>query len=156
MNKLALLSSIIFAIGCSHNTSQVNSFCTYEGIELDTTNLAQLNENDIIAKWKLQSVIDLSDCSIYKNPLSDFFYIELEFKESKQIGGHTTNEFYGTYILENKEIQISISTITEINEQEWGRKFLNAANNTNFVFIEDTMLFIFFNQSSEVMVFTIN
>lgn len=151
-----LFPFVIVAIGCSDHTSNVNSPFTYEGVELDTNQIVEISEQDLLGEWKLQSFIDLSDYSIYKNPEPEVFYIELEFKESNQIRGHTTNEFYGTYILEDKKIKMSISTITEINDLEWGRKFLNATSNTDYIFIEGSNLFIFFNQSSEVMVFTKN
>ena len=116
MRKLALLPFFIVVICCSEDTSSINSIWTYKGVELDTNKIVEISEQDLVGEWKLQSLIDLSDSSIYKNPEPEVFYIELEFKESNQIRGHTTNEFYGTYILEDKKIKISISTITEIND----------------------------------------
>ncbi|MBC8346910.1 MAG: hypothetical protein ISR82_06975 [Candidatus Marinimicrobia bacterium] len=47
-------------------------------------------------------------------------------------------------------------SITELNEFKWTMKFIEAARSTDYIFIEDSTLFIFFNQSSEVMAFKKN
>ena len=154
MKKLALFSFVIIVIGCSNDNSNVDSVCTYEGVELDTNQIVVIREQDLVGEWKLQFFVDLLDCSIENEPVNfPRPLVVISFEDSLQLSGHTTNEFYGNYFLVRGKIEMSVSFLTEINENKWTRKFLEAARNTDYIFIEDSKLFIFFNQSSNVMVF---
>ncbi len=160
MKILALLSVVIVASGCSNNNPNVNSPCTYEGVEIDTNKIAVISYQALLGEWTLKSFIDLSDCSIENEPDSinslPIRSVVIRFEDSIHVSGHTNNEFYGNYSLVGKKIEMSVNSLTEINEHKWTKKFLEAAPNTEYIFIEDSKLFIFFYQTSKVMVFTKN
>ena len=151
MKKNILLAYLIIVIGCSKNPQELNSICTYENVKLDTTNI-NLNENDILATWVLHSIVDLSDCSVKNRPEEFPEIVVISFNDSCKISGHTGNEFVGNYFLVENKIKININTLTELGEPEWALNFLNAVKNLDYCFIKESKLFIFFNQSTKVMI----
>ncbi|MDZ7724337.1 MAG: hypothetical protein U5R06_16410 [candidate division KSB1 bacterium] len=103
----------------------------------------------------MESFVDLSDCSIANQPDNiNVFIVRLKVLDSDSISGNTANEFVGSYSIHNNKIDFNIHSLTEINEPEWAKKFLEAAKNTDYVFIRQSKLFIFYEQSTKVMVFT--
>ncbi len=158
---LKLLTMFLFIglpqISCSDSTSNPKPVCTYEDIELNTSNLGMLKQTDIIGEWILRSFINLTNCNIENEP-EEFprHAVIISFDDSNQVSGHTSNEFYGYYALTNNEIRLDIRSETEINEPKWAIKFLKATNNMDYASIKNSKLFVFFNESSEVMVFKKN
>lgn len=150
MKKICLFICIIITISCS--TDPENK-CMYKNVKLDTTNKT-LNKTEIIATWSLQSFVNLSDCSI-KNEPENFStpLVVINFQDSAELKGHTANEFIGNYTISSNKIQLTINSLTEINEPEWALKFLEAAEMTDYAFIENSRLFVFFDQFLKVMIF---
>lgn len=154
--KILILFGLSFIGICCSNPVGNNSICSYEDVKLDTTGMV-LEKSNLIETWTLQSFVDLTDCSVENEP-QDFPapVVVITFQDSGKVVGHTSNEFIGDYTVSNKEIELTIHSLTEINEPKWAMKFLEALKTTDYAFIEKSKLFIFYNQSSQVMVFTKN
>ena len=159
MSTRQMLILFIFSITCiccSTNPEDNNSICTYEDVKLDTTGTI-LEKSDIIGTWTLRCFVDISDCSV-KNEPEGFPTpaVVISFQDSGKVSGHTGPEFTGNYTLSNNNIKISPLLRPELPEPkpEWANMFYKAALTADYAFIEKSKLFIFFNQSSHVMVFT--
>ncbi|MBC8345267.1 MAG: hypothetical protein ISR82_01405 [Candidatus Marinimicrobia bacterium] len=112
MKVLALFTVVIVVIGCLND----NSVCTYEGVDLDTNQIAVISNQVLAGEWKLISFIDLSDCSVENEPVGGFLKPEvvISFEDSLQLSGHTTNKFYGSYTLLGKKINMSVNSISYV------------------------------------------
>jgi len=145
-------------IYCSSNPVENNSIYSYEDVKLDTTGTI-LNENDIMATWALKSFVELSDCSVENEPEGyPTPVVVISFQDSEKVIGHTGADFTGNYTLSNNKIKITPLLRPELPEPkpEWANMFYDATEMTDYAFIEKLKLFIFYNQSSQVMVFTKN
>lgn len=145
---------LIFILGSCSIEPLENNNCVYEGVKLKTTNI-NFNESYIIGTWNLECFIDLVDCTIENEPdNSSNPNVIINFKKPGKISGHTNNKFIGSYSIFGGKLKLSINPLTEINENNWTKKFLEAEKITDYVFVDNLKLFVFFNESTKVMVFT--
>lgn len=139
------------------DSSSVNddTLCMYQNIILDTNDLLSTAQNDLIGKWKLISYADLSNCTFITKPDNIEKSVEIEFKDSVNVGGKTLgNEFTGKYKLQNDTIQFSELQMSLVQEPEWGEKLTQAIYNTDLITIKHDTLVIYYSQSKNAMIFS--
>jgi len=177
LTQFFLSAFIIFNISCSKDSGGTNdkkendstsygdtlqydtnsycdsSICSYDSLCLDTNYYVPINLHDLIGTWQLKAYIDFSNCSIVSEPTEIPKAIKITFFENDSVAGHTvSNTFTGKYILNGKKIGFDEILMTEIMEPEWGRKFSEAINYTDYSKISDSYLFIHYKNSTLSMV----
>lgn len=175
LTKLLFLMLVTLSLSCTKNDSLANrentnnnstnvensnntnndTLCTFQSIVLDTSDLVSINKTSIIYNWKLIAYADLSDCSFITEPKDIEKSVEINFKDSENVSGHTLgNTFEGKYLIQNDSIQFIDLLITLVKEPEWGEKFTYAIYNSDLVTIKNDTLIIYYSQSKKAMIFS--
>ena len=152
--QIERIRAITLNVENSNNTNY-DTLCTFQSIVLDTSDLVSINKTSIIYNWKLIAYADLSDCSFITEPKDIEKSVEINFKDSENVSGHTLgNTFEGKYLIQNDSIQFIDLLITLVKEPEWGEKFTYAIYNSDLVTIKNDTLIIYYSQSKKAMIFS--
>jgi len=121
-----------------------------------------VNPDSLIGKWKLFAYENLSSSTITTKPDSITASVKIEFLNFIEQGTFgdinfrgwsVANELEGEYNLTDYHIYFINLWTTTLIEPAWGLNFIDAMYDTDLVKIENDVLFLFYQQSQNVMLF---